>query len=258
MWSVATFLEKVLECGDLRLFQHPGAVDSAPFAGRFQPLQDMKTQLAKRKRSTGAKSSGKTRRHKGNHNVPQGRAEISEAILQATEKLLPKHNPADISLRQIAEAANINYSLIHRYFGTKESVIMAAHGRILSTASEQFSAVDRIEGNIGVLFEISGKNASRRILLAQAMLDGADPHLIPHHFPIMQQLVELLRKKKSETKKPSEYDAETLAAFFAGSSLGWFFFEPFLLASTGLDKKDKDKVHGQIIEMLEKTADLLC
>src|SRR5687768_8603632 len=115
----------------------------------------MKTQLAKRKRSTVRQSAGKTRRHKGNHNVPQGRAEISEAILQATEKLLPKHNPADISLRQIAEAAKVNYSLIHRYFGTKESVIMAAHERLLSKVGEQFSAIDRIEGNIGALFEIS-------------------------------------------------------------------------------------------------------
>ena len=74
----------------------------------------------------------------------------------------------------------------------------------------------------------------------------------------MQQLIELVRNKKSKTENPSEYDAETLAAFFAASSLGWFFFEPFLLASTGLDAEEKDKVHNQIITFLEKTADLLC
>ena len=178
--------------------------------------------------------------------------------MQATEKLLPKHNPTEISLRQIAEAANVNYSLIHRYFGTKESVIMAAHERVLSRVGEQFSTVDRIDGNIGVLFKISGENVSRRTLLARAMLDGADPHLIRHHFPIMHQLIELVRKKKSKTENPTEYDPETLAAFFAASALGWFFFEPFLLASTGLDKKDQDEVHSQITEILEKTAELLC
>src|SRR4030095_9263650 len=186
------------------------------------------------------------------------RDEIVNAILKATEGLLPKHNPTEISLRQIADAANVNYSLIHRYFGTKESVIMAAHERMLSKVGEQFSTVDRLDGNIGVLFEISGKNVSRRVLLARAMLDGANPHLIRHHFPIMQQLIELLRKKKSETENPSEHDPQTLAAFFAASSLGWFFFEPFLLASTGLDKKDKDAVHNEIIKILEKTADAVC
>ena len=135
---------------------------------------------------------------------------------------------------------------------------MAAHEKMLSKVSEQFSTIDRLDGNIGVLFKISGENVSRRTLLARAMLDGADPHLIRHHFPIMQQLIELLRKNKSRTKRPTEYDAETLAAFFAGSALGWFFFEPFLLASTGLDKKDKKKVQREITEILEKTADLLC
>jgi len=218
----------------------------------------MKVPSSKRKAVTRKKAARKTRQAAGHNGGPRGRKEIIDAILQATEKLLPKHNPTDISLRQIADAANINYSLIHRYFGTKESVIMAAHERILSKAGEQFSTIDRIDGNIGVLFKMSGKNVSRRALLARAMLDGADPHLIRHHFPIMHQLIELLRKKKTRTKNPSEYDAETLAAFFTGAALGWYFFEPFLLASTELDKKDKDKVHHQIAEMLEKTADLLC
>ena len=216
----------------------------------------MKPQATKRKRIN--TKTSKARRIHTNPAGPRGRNEISDAILKATEQLLPKHNPTEISLRQIAEAANVNYSLIHRYFGTKEAVIMAAHERMLNKVGEQFSTVDRLDGNIAVLFKINRENASRRTLLARAMLDGADPHLIRHHFPIMYQLIDLLRKKKSKTKKPTQYDAETLAAFFAGSALGWFFFEPFLLASTGLNKKEKKKVHQQITEMLEKTADLLC
>jgi len=218
----------------------------------------MKAPATKQKPIAARKPPKKTRHVSGKQNGPRGRDEIVNAILEATEGLLPKHNPTQISLRQIADAANVNYSLIHRYFGTKESVIMAAHERMLSKVREQFSTVDRLEGNIGVLFKISGENVSRRTLLARAMLDGADPHLIRHHFPIMQQLIELLRKNKSRTKRATEYDAETLAAFFAASALGWFFFEPFLLASTGLDKKDKKKVHRQITEMLEKSAGLLC
>jgi AcrR family transcriptional regulator len=218
----------------------------------------MKAQATKRRRVAATRSPKKSRHAISNQDGPRGREEIVNAILKATEGLLPKHNPTEISLRQIADAANVNYSLIHRYFGTKESVIMAAHERMLNKVGEQFSTVDRLDGNIGVLFRISGENVSRRTLLARAMLDGADPHLIRHHFPIMQQLIELLRQKKSRRKKPSDYDAETLAAFFAATALGWFFFEPFLLASTGLEKKDKKKVHHQITEMLEKTADLIC
>jgi TetR/AcrR family transcriptional regulator, repressor for neighboring sulfatase len=194
----------------------------------------------------------------GNHEVPRGGEAIKEAILQTTEKLLKKHNPTDISLRQIAKAANINHSLIHRYFGTKENVILAVHERIIGKLGAQFSSIDSLDGNIERLFKIAEENPSRRILLARAMLDGADPQLIQHHFPTVHQLIELLRKKKSEVDDPSEYDPEILAAFFVATVMGWFLYEPFLLASTGLEKKDKDKVHKAIIELLEKTAEHLC
>src|SRR6476620_8979621 len=98
----------------------------------------MKSQATKRTRVTAKSSKRKTQRANGTNGGPRGRAEIIDAILKATEQLLPRHNPTEISLRQIAEAANVNYSLIHRYFGTKESVIMAAHERILDRIGEQF------------------------------------------------------------------------------------------------------------------------
>ena len=218
----------------------------------------METTSVKKKNGQRKNSSGKTRQSNGNHNPPRGREAIIEAILQATEELLAKHNPTEISLRQIAKSANINHSLIHRYFGTKENVILAVHDRIINKLGEQFSAIESLDGNIEKLFKINEKNPSRRILLARAMLDGADPHLIRHHFPTIQQLIELIKKKKSETAEPTEYDAETLAAFLAGAVMGWFLYEPFLLASTGLEKKDKNKVHSQIIKILEKIAEELC
>src|SRR5688572_26815487 len=118
----------------------------------------MGTQSVKTKKGSGKKSSVKTRQEfDGNHNAPRGREAIIEAILQATEKLLAKHSPTEISLRQIANLANVNHSLIHRYFGTKENVILAVHERIISKSGAEFSVVDRIEGNIGVLFKISEK-----------------------------------------------------------------------------------------------------
>jgi len=190
--------------------------------------------------------------------VPRGGEAIKEAILRSTEKLLSKHSPTEISLRQIASAANLNHSLIHRYFGTKENVILAVHERIINKLGEQFSAIESLDGNIGRLFKINEQNPSRRILLARAMLDGAEPRLIRHHFPTVHQLIELLRKKKSETAAPSEYDAETLAAFFVAAVMGWFLYEPFLLAATGLDARNRDKVHREIVGILEKIAGQLC
>ena len=218
----------------------------------------MKAQSVKNKKGKKADFSRNGLKANGRHTVPRGGEEIKEAILKATEKLLAKYNPTEISLRQIATAANVNHSLIHRYFRTKESVILAVHDRIINKLGEQFSAIDSLDGNVEKLFKINAENPSRRILLARAMLDGADPQLIRHHFPTVHQLIELLKKKKVESRTSSEYDAETLAAFFVGAVMGWFLYEPFLLASTGLENRDKNKVHGQIIEILEQIAEQFC
>jgi AcrR family transcriptional regulator len=218
----------------------------------------MKTQSPKTKKTPKSNSVMNGRASAPDHRVPRGGEAIKEAILRATEKLLAKHSPTEISLRQIARAAHVNHSLIHRYFGTKENVILEVHERIISKLGEQFSAIESLDGNIGRLFKINEQNPSRRILLARAMLDGADPSLIRHHFPTVHQLIELLKKKKSKTAAASDYDAETLAAFFVGAVMGWFLYEPFLLAATGLDTRNRDKVHREIVGILENVADQLC
>jgi AcrR family transcriptional regulator len=212
----------------------------------------------KKKPSKALRSKRGLRRSRAAYDVPRGGKAIKEAILQATEDLLARHSPTEISLRQIATAANLNHSLIHRYFGTKENVILAVHERIISKLGEQFSEIESLDGNVERLFKINEQNPSRRILLARAMLDGADPQLIRHHFPTVHQLIELLKKKKTETPTSSEFDAETLAAFFVGAVMGWFLYEPFLLAATDLDAKSRDKVHRDIIQILEKIAGELC
>src|SRR4030095_10179918 len=212
-----------------------------------------------KKKAKKRSGTSNTHRSNGNHNVPRGGEAIKEAILQSAEKLLAKYSPTEISLRQIAREANVNHSLVHRYFGTKEKVIVAVHERIISNLGAQFSQIESLDGgNIEKLFQINERNPSRRILLARAMLDGADPQLIRHHFPIMEQLVKLLEKKKSESAAPTEYDAETLAAFLTGAVMGWFLYEPYLFAATGLDTRDKSKVHDQIIEILERMSEQLC
>jgi len=216
-----------------------------------KPINNKKSANASQKKTARSPS-------RAAYKVPRGGEAIKEAILRATEKLLSKHSPTEISLRQIARAANVNHSLIHRYFGTKENVVLAVHDRIISKLGEQFSAIESLDGNIGRLFKINEQNPSRRILLARAMLDGADPSLIRHHFPTVHQLIDLLKKKKSESAGSSEYDTETLAAFFVGAVMGWFLYEPFLLAATGLDAKNRDKVHREIVEILEKIATQLC
>lgn len=207
------------------------------------------------KKTSRTENQAKTNAH---GQIPHGREAVKKAILDATEKLLLRKGPNKITVREIAEAANIKHPLIHRHFGTKDEVIMAVHFRGIKKVEKTVTGIENIEGNIGKFFEAVKKNRFRQVALARAMIDGVNPHTIQNKFPVMERLLALLRKRYAETRSESEFDPEVMTAFLAAAAFGWFLYEPFLLAATGLEDKNKDEIHRQAAEILEAIIGKLC
>src|SRR6185312_3770884 len=79
--------------------------------------------------STGARTArkavaGRTRAVAGRSTKPaaarpSGRDEVIDAIISATLELVVEGGPSRVSLRRVAERANVNYGLVHRHFGTR-------------------------------------------------------------------------------------------------------------------------------------------
>ncbi len=189
---------------------------------------------------------------------PQGRDEVKKAILDATEKLLLKRSPSEVSIREIAGAAKVKHPQIYRHFGSKNALIMAVHSRKLNKVRHALTKVDKLEGNVRTLFETYRKDRWRQIALARAMVDGVDPHLLQSQFPVMHRLVELIKARISASEKPPAFDAEVLAAAMGGMAMGWVLFEPFLVAATGLEDRSKDELTDIAIELLEEFVRKLC
>ena len=57
--------------------------------------------------------------------MPRGRDEIRTAALDAAERLLRANPPGSVSMRAIAEEANVTYSLLNRHLGTKQAIVDA-------------------------------------------------------------------------------------------------------------------------------------
>ena len=72
--------------------------------------------------------------------APRGAEAVKAALVAAAAELLVAHMPAQISGRMIAERANVNYGLIHQYFGTKSQIFRA----VFLDVSEQVTAEARI------------------------------------------------------------------------------------------------------------------
>ncbi len=207
-----------------------------------------------------AKTSAKETKIKINDfgKIPYGREAVKKAILDAAEKLLLKKSPNKLTVREIAEAANIKHPLIHRHFGTKDEVIVAVHARNIKKIERKIVKVENLEGNVGTFFEAVKKNKFRQIALSRAMLDGVNPRAIQTQFPVMQRLLELLKKRSDEQNFESEFTPEMMTAIIAAAALGWFLYEPFLLAATGLEDRDQDELQQTVVEILEEIIRKLC
>jgi TetR/AcrR family transcriptional regulator, repressor for neighboring sulfatase len=190
--------------------------------------------------------------------IPYGREAVKKAILDAAENLLVKKSAGEISVREIAEAANIKHPLIYRHFGTKEEVIRAAHARGIEKVEGVVTKIDRLQGNAGFIFEAVKQNRFRQIALSRAMIDGVDLRLVQTQFPVMRHLLELLEKRKEEAESDSKFDPQIMTAVLAALSLGWFLYEPFLLAATEMEEKNKDEIQQKVVDILEEIIQKLC
>lgn len=195
---------------------------------------------------------------KSNRNIPYGRDAVKKAILDSAEKLLVTKSAAEISVREIAKTANIKHPLIFRHFGTKEEVIRAVHTRNIKKIGRVVVQIDNLEGNVGFIFEAVKKNRFRQIALSRAMIDGVDLRLVQTDYPVMGHLLKLFEKKRNDEDGESKFDPQIMAAFFAAASLGWFLYEPFLIAATEMENRNKEETQEKIINILEEILQKLC
>jgi AcrR family transcriptional regulator len=212
------------------------------------------------KKGSQKKESGNENKVKNNDSgkIPYGREAVKKAILDAAEKLLLKKSPNKITVREIAAAANIKHPLIHRHFGTKDEVIIAVHARGIAKVEKRVAQIENVEGNIATFFEAVKKNKFRQVALARAMIDGVNPRAIQSEFPVMRRLLELIKKRFDETNAESRFTPEMMTAFLASAALGWFLYEPFLLAATEQEDKKQDELHGTFVEILEEVVSKIC
>lgn len=190
--------------------------------------------------------------------IPHGREAVRKAILNATEKLLLKKSPNQITVREIAAAARIKHPLVHRHFGTKEDVIIAVHARGIAKVEQRVAKVENLEGNVGTFFEAVKRNRFRQVALSRAMLDGVPPHAIQNEFPVMQHLLKLIKKRCEENAPENPFTPEMLTAVLAAAALGWMFYEPFLLAATEQTDQKPAELHKSVVEILEEIVRKIC
>lgn len=174
---------------------------------------------------------------------PSGRDEIKAALIQSTLELIESHG-LSVSIREIAERADVPHSLIGRYFGSKTQLIQAAIDSTLPPDVEAAAGLTTARDAITAVFETGFERPERIRILVHLLQDGMSPRTIRQEAPMINALAELL-----EADPPQGGDPRLVTAATVALAMGWLLAEDYLVTHAGLEDQDLDKVRSQVEDL---------
>jgi len=182
---------------------------------------------------------------------PAGGMEIREAVTAAAERLFRERSPANVTLREIAAEAGVNYSLVYRYFGTKEAVLASVFQPLIPLIRAAF--IDPPSGRAALrdVPEVHSYPGYARAL-AWALLEGIDLDLLFHdpdgdsddesddHTSVVPP------PPLGVPRTDAEIDTRVVIATFIVLSMGWDLYEPYLRRITGIGDDDSTTLNAHL------------
>ena len=143
---------------------------------------------------------------------PYGRDEVVAAVIEAATDLFAERGPAAVSLRDVAQAADVNLGLIHRHIGSKTDLLEAVlRARPGMRPREQGS----LEEETAALLGQGLAPPPYTVIVVRAALDGYDLAGMGLEYPTLEALAAGLRTRLAPV------DADLRAGVAISMLLGW-------------------------------------
>ena len=164
---------------------------------------------------------------------PYGREEVVAAVIEAATTLFAGRGPAAVSLREVAQAADVNLGLIHRHIGSKEDLLTA----VLRARPGMPPAGLRTPEEISTVLLRSGfEPPPYTLILLRAALDGYDLTKLGVEFPLVDAVRAVLRTRMNAL------DADLRVALTTAMLLGWHAIGRAVLGVLGHEDMPPDQV----------------
>lgn len=169
--------------------------------------------------------------------MPTGPTEVRRAVLDVAAELFGRDGVAEVTLRQIADRAQVNLGLISRYIGNRDDLIRATFGDLTEQLLEDIWSNPTAPRGFGA----DSVMVRWTRMLSHLVVVDPDTALELGRAPF-DELVAVARRTYGRT----EAEAQLRIAQLMGSALGWRLFEPFLMAATDLDPASVDEVRAEL------------
>ena len=168
---------------------------------------------------------------------PEGRDEVVAAVLDAATERFSARGPSRVSIREIADAANVNHALIHRHFHTKQELLRQVMARFILGAGEQIRPKMSWSDAVEPLFEPDPRHATWARMLAWLLLESDVDVALVERFPIVETLVEIAAEDGVE-----EENARVSVAAVVLMALGWQLFGDYIVEMADLGHLDREEL----------------
>jgi AcrR family transcriptional regulator len=148
----------------------------------------------------------------------RGPEAVRRALIDSAKVLMGIRSPRQVSGRELAQHAGVNYGLIHHYFGTKDNVFADAVAEATATMGERWDAGGMLPVN-------TTDDATSYRTFAKLEVDDADS-------PI-RDLINRIVAGQAEVTGRDARDPELLAevAITTALQFGWGAFESEILSA---------------------------
>lgn len=172
----------------------------------------------------------------------RGPEAVRKSLIDAAVQLMAVRSPRQISGRELAKHAGVNYGLIHHYFGSKDAVFAEA----VSVATEEMG--QRWDGD-GILPVNTTDDASSYRTFAKLEIDEA-------RSPMTALMHRIVRGQATATGK-AEDDPDLLAhvALCAALQFGWGAFEEEIVAGLQAFGVERDTLRERVSELSMRLGD---
>lgn len=166
-------------------------------------------------------------------------------MIAAAAELFSREGVSEVSLRQIAAAAQVNPALISRYIGSREDLVRMVFADLTDRLVDDITAAPSASRG----FDTDTVMGQWTRVLTHLVLTDIDTAIEIGRAP-----VEVLSEAVEGLYDQDRAAARLRVAQLMGSAIGWRLFEPYLVAAADIDSMTLDDYRSELTRTHRRLA----